>query len=67
MTVPNTRDILRVEPQMVPDFIRSQAGSRTLSRLVRRLNTELLEGDDTARDAAAAALRHLGLMDQLRS
>ncbi|MBF9058116.1 hypothetical protein HKCCSP123_02865 [Rhodobacterales bacterium HKCCSP123] len=65
MTVPNTVDILDVAPQQVPEFIRSHADARTLSRLVRRLNAELLEGDEADRDLAAAALNHLGLGDQV--
>jgi hypothetical protein len=64
MTVPHTRDILAVAPHKVPDFIRSQADARTLSRLVKRLNNEFLNGDGDARDMAAAALSHLGFMDQ---
>ena len=66
MTVPKTSDILGVAPQHVPEFIRSHADARTLSRLVRRLNAELLEGDAADRDMAAAALNHLGLGDQVR-
>jgi hypothetical protein len=66
MTVPNTSDILCVAPQQVPEFIRSHADARTLSRLVKRLNAELLEGDDSVRDMAAAALNHLGFGDQVR-
>lgn len=66
MTVPNTSDILGVAQQQVPEFIRTLADARTLSRLVRRLNAELLDGDDNAREMAAAALSHLGFGDQLR-
>jgi hypothetical protein len=66
MTVPNTTEILSVAPGKVPEFIRSQADARTLSRLVRRLNAELLEGDETESGMAAAALDHLGLGDQVR-
>jgi hypothetical protein len=66
MTVPKTEDILSVAPQQVPDFIRRHAGARTLSRMVKRLNRELLDGDDTASGMAAAALRHLGFMDHRR-
>lgn len=66
MTVPNTSDILSVAPQQVPEFIRSLADTRKLSRLVKRLNAELLEGDASARDMAAAALDHLGFGDQVR-
>lgn len=63
MAVPNTEDILSMASSRVPEFIRSQAGSRTLSVLVRRLNRELLEGDETVRGRAAAALAHLGFHD----
>lgn len=67
MTVPNTEDILNMAPNRVPDFIRRQAGARTLSVLVRRLNRELLEGDEVVRVRAAAALTHLGFCDQPQS
>ncbi|NKX43150.1 hypothetical protein [Roseicyclus persicicus] len=64
--MPTTKDILSVTTDSIADFIRKQADARTLSRLVRRLNAELLDGDEAARDLAAAALRHLGFVDQLR-
>jgi hypothetical protein len=66
MRVPNTEDILSVATDGVADFIRQQASARTLARMVRQLNAELLDGDAVARDMAAAALRHLGLADQPR-
>ena len=65
MTVPKTEEILRVAPQSVPDFIRSHANARTLSRLVKRLNRELQDSDKRVRDMAAAALAHLGFADQV--
>jgi hypothetical protein len=66
MTVPNTDDILSVAPQKVPEFIREHADARTLSRMVKRLNSELIEGNDTVRGKAADALNHLGFGDQIR-
>jgi hypothetical protein len=66
MNVPRTEDILRVQGDAVADFIRQQAGDRTLSRLVKRLNAELLDGDEAARAMAARALRHLGFAVQPR-
>ena len=64
MTVPDTDEILSIARGRVPEFIRAQADARTLSRLVRRLNRDLLEGDPAARSRAAAALSHLGFFDQ---
>jgi len=40
------------------------ASDKTLSRIVRRLNIDLLEGDETASQMAARALDHLGFMIQ---
>jgi hypothetical protein len=62
--MPKTEEILAVAPESVADFIRTHAAARTLHVLVKRLNAELLEGDDRVRSAAAAALRHLGFCDQ---
>ena len=62
MIVPNSTEILSVAPDGVPDFIMHHAGAKTLSRMVRRLNTDLLDGDETASAMAARALDHLGLM-----
>lgn len=62
MIVPNSEEILSVAPDGVPEFIMQHAGSKTLSRMVKRLNADLLEGDETASMMAARALDHLGLM-----
>jgi len=64
MIVPNSEEILSVSPDGVPEFILRHAGSKTLSRMVRRLNADLLEGDESASAMAARALDHLGLMVQ---
>ena len=64
MIVPNSEEILSVSPDGVADFIMQHAGAKTLSRMVKRLNSDLLEGDETASAMAARALDHLGLMVQ---
>jgi len=62
MTVPTSTDILAVAPDAVGAFIRQHASTKTLSRMVKRLNRDLLEGDTAARAMAERALDHLGLM-----
>lgn len=64
MVVPNSEDILSVSPDGVAEFIMKHASDKTLSRIVRRLNIDLLEGDETASQMAARALDHLGFMIQ---
>lgn len=54
------QDILAISPDAMPDFIRQHTSKRTLSRVVKTLNRTLIDGDESARDMAAAALRHLG-------
>ena len=61
MTVPNSDDILAVARDHVPEFIQHHAATKTLSRMVKSLNHDLLNGDDRASDLAARALDHLGL------
>ena len=62
MSVPSTEDILSVAPDAVPDFIQHHAGAKTLSRMVKRLNSDLLGGDAVASARAEEALDHLGLL-----
>jgi hypothetical protein len=62
MNVPNSDDILDLAPDAVPGFIQHHAGKKTLSRMVKRLNADLLEGDLVARDRAEQALDRLGLL-----
>lgn len=62
MSVPSSDDILSVARESVPDFILQHAGSKTLSRMVKRLNSDLLGGDAVASARAAQALDHLGLL-----
>lgn len=64
MIVPNSTEILSVAPDGVADFIMHHASAKTLSRMVKRLNNDLLDGDETASAMAARALDHLGLMVQ---
>ena len=60
---PAARDILSVDPDQIPHFIQSHASSRTLSVMVRRLNSELVEGDASARRMAQKALERLGFVE----
>ncbi|MFC2980382.1 hypothetical protein [Roseicyclus marinus] len=62
MRLPNSDDILGVAPEAVPEFIQRHAGKKTLSRMVKQLNAELLGGDAVARARAEQALNHLGLL-----
>lgn len=62
MRVPTSDDILTIAPDAVGAFIQHHASEKTLSRMVRRLNRDLLEGDETASMMAERALGHLGLM-----
>ena len=54
------QDILAISPDAMPDFIRQHTSKRTLSRVVKTFNRTLIDGDESARDMAAAALCHLG-------
>lgn len=62
MTVPTSKDILAVAPDAVAAFIAQHTSAKTLSRMVKRLNGDLLEGDADTRAMAARALDHLGLL-----
>lgn len=62
MRVPSSEDILSVAPEGVPDFIQRHASAKTLSRMVKRLNSDILGGDAVARAQAERALDHLGLL-----
>jgi hypothetical protein len=64
MFVPNSEEILSVSPDGVAEFIMKHAGDKTLSRIVQRLNSDLLEGNESASQMAARALDHLGFMIQ---
>ncbi|MBL4628074.1 MAG: hypothetical protein JKY00_08565 [Roseicyclus sp.] len=55
-----SEDILSMDRDHVAAFIKEQTSAKTLSVLVRRLNEELLEGDETVRQIASRALQHLG-------
>jgi hypothetical protein len=57
-------DILAIASEGVPAFIREQAGARSLSPLMKRLNRDLLSEDEGASALAARALRHLGFVDR---
>jgi len=60
MTIPNADDVLAVSADNVASFIREQTDAKTLSVLMRRLNEDLLTGDESASALAEQALRHLG-------
>jgi hypothetical protein len=64
MTNLTAEKVLSVAPEGMADFIQHKAATRTLSKMVKSLNRDLVEGDQRARDKAAAALKHLGLCDQ---
>lgn len=63
MTVPQPEEILSVTTDGVSDFIQHHASTKTLSRIVRSLNRDLLDGDPRASEMAARALRHLGFCE----
>ena len=60
MAIPSPRDILTVSSDYVGDFIQHHTNSKTLSVMIRHLNRDLLEGDESASEMAARALDHLG-------
>lgn len=64
MSVPNSDDILDLAPDAVPGFIQHHAAKKTLSRMIKRLNEDVLGGDAVARERAEQALDHLGLLIQ---
>jgi HEAT repeat protein len=59
------QDILAVSPEAMPEFIRQHTSKRTLSRVVKSLNRTLIDGDESAREMASAALRHLGFDEKV--
>lgn len=63
MQTPSAEDVLAVASEQIASFMRDQASSRTLTRLVRHLNAELLGDDLDARERAARALRHMGFAE----
>jgi len=63
MTVPTAHDILSLRDETIPSFILSHAQDRTLSRIMRKLNEDMLKGDSAARDMAARAIARLGFTD----
>ncbi|MBF9035356.1 hypothetical protein HKCCE2091_14010 [Rhodobacterales bacterium HKCCE2091] len=56
-------DIIGMSEDGVSDFIREQRRAKTLSRVVRALNGEVLDGDAGARSRAEEALSRLGLLE----
>lgn len=62
MRMPNSQEILLVERDRVAAFIEKHAHAKTLSKIVRNLNTDLMNGDERASDMAARALHHLGFV-----
>jgi hypothetical protein len=57
-------EILAISTDGVAAFIREQASSRSLSPLMRRLNSDLMGRDPSASQLAERALRHLGFIDR---
>lgn len=60
MSIPKPEQILSIRTEKMGDFIQYHAATKTLSRMVRHLNRDLMAGDATAQDMAARALRHMG-------
>jgi len=66
MIVPNSNDILAVTSDGVADFIQKHATAKTLSTMVKQLNNDLLNGDESASEMASKALNHLGFSDRAK-
>ena len=60
MTVPTADDILSLSDETIPSFILTHAQDRTLSKIMRKLNQDMLGPDSAARDMAARAIARLG-------
>ncbi|WP_224813659.1 hypothetical protein [Hasllibacter sp. MH4015] len=56
-------EVLSLDADKIATFIQEHATARTLSDVVRRLNDELIAGDQTASEMAAQALQHLGFVE----
>jgi hypothetical protein len=63
MAAPSPEEILSVKSDHIADFIQRHSHARTLSSIVKRLNRDLIEGDETASFMASRALEHLGFRD----
>ena len=57
-------EILAISTDGVAAFIREQASARSLTPLMRRLNSDLMGNDPSASQLAERALRHLGFIDR---
>ena len=63
MATPSSREILQIEVERIADFIQHHANEKTLSGMIKRLNEDLMGGDETASDMASRALSHLGFAE----
>ena len=63
MRTPSPQDILSVAPEGIADFLQSHASAKTMSDMVKRLNDDLIQGDQNASEIAARALHHLGFVE----
>lgn len=61
--MPSSEDILSIKGENVASFIQKQADARMLSAVVKRLNRDLMTGDQVSSQMAARALNHLGFID----
>jgi len=60
MTVPTADDILSLSDETIPSFIQTHAQDRTLSKIMRNLNKDVLSDDGAAKALAAKAIERLG-------
>jgi hypothetical protein len=63
MSIPGPSEILQIDADRVSEFIQMHTNEKTLSHLVKRLNEDLIAGDETASEMAARALSHLGFAE----
>ncbi len=63
MSTPSPTEILQVSNEQIAAFIQRHASEKTLSEMVKRLNDDLIRGDESASEMAARALSHLGFAE----
>jgi len=65
MQLTKPEEILALSKDAVARFISDQTSSKTFSTLMKRLNADLLDGDEPTRRTAARALDHLGFVERV--
>jgi len=63
LSTPSPEEILSVTSDNIPAFIQRHADAKTLSEIVKRLNQDLMMGDETVSGVAARALHHMGFVE----